>query len=61
MNYPAITLCNPTGADSGQYVKAVYNNLQVDKDLVTLFSHVFDKSAESVLKAGVEYVEFYSR
>ena len=31
INFPAVTLCNPNGADSGEYVRAMLNNLEYNE------------------------------
>ncbi len=32
--YPAITLCNPANVDTGEYSRAIFNNLKYDKVLM---------------------------
>jgi hypothetical protein len=28
VDFPAVTLCNPNGHDTGEYVRAIFNNFQ---------------------------------
>ncbi len=33
VDFPALTLCNPNHADTGEYVRAVFNNFEFDQNL----------------------------
>ncbi len=38
VNYPSLTFCNPTNLDTGEYVRAVFNNIEFDdKELTKYF------------------------
>ena len=32
VNFPAVTFCNPYGHDTGEYVRAVFNNFEFPED-----------------------------
>ncbi len=54
MNCPAVTLC-PTVVDTGEWVRAVLNNIEYDDVVVIFFEYFLAYQAKSALAAIGEW------
>ena len=50
VDFPTLTLCNPNGIDTGEYVRAVFNNLDFDKNLAEKFMFGFLRKVQEDIK-----------
>jgi hypothetical protein len=65
VDFPAVTLCNPTGHDTGEYVRAIFNNfLFLEKNVTTKSSRLkeaFKPFMDVAVSKAYNYLLFYTR
>ena len=59
VNFPAVTLC-PQLTDTGEWVRAVLNNLEYDTDIVTAFGSFLNKSAEPHMTSIKKWAKYFT-
>jgi hypothetical protein len=51
VDFPAVTLCNPNGHDTGEYVRAIFNNFEfLEKNVMPTKSARLKKMFKSFLE-----------